>query len=43
MSGILVGLVLAGAYVVTRSLPLVVGVHATFNCLSLAVIFLVPS
>jgi membrane protease YdiL (CAAX protease family) len=39
----LLGLVLAGAYVVTRSLPLVVGVHATFNCLSLAVIFLVPT
>jgi membrane protease YdiL (CAAX protease family) len=39
----LLGLVLAGAYVVTRSLPMVVGVHATFNCLSLAVIFLVPT
>jgi membrane protease YdiL (CAAX protease family) len=37
----LLGLVLATAYVMTRSLPLVVGVHATFNCLSLAVIFLV--
>ncbi|HJT63852.1 MAG TPA: type II CAAX endopeptidase family protein [Candidatus Limnocylindria bacterium] len=40
---ILLGVILAGAYVATRSLPLVIGVHATFNCLSLAVIFLVPS
>jgi membrane protease YdiL (CAAX protease family) len=39
----LLGLILAAAYVATRSLPLVVGVHATFNCLSLAVIFLVPT
>lgn len=39
----LLGLVLAGAYVATRSLPLVVGVHAMFNCLSLAVIFVVPT
>ncbi len=39
----LLGLILAVAYVVTRSLPLVIGVHATFNCLSLAVIFLVPT
>jgi membrane protease YdiL (CAAX protease family) len=37
----LLGLILATAYVATRSLPLVVGVHATFNCLSLAVLFLV--
>jgi membrane protease YdiL (CAAX protease family) len=36
----LLGLILAGAYITTRSLPLVVGVHATFNCLSLAVLFL---
>jgi membrane protease YdiL (CAAX protease family) len=36
----LLGLILALAYVTTRSLPLVVGVHATFNCLSLAVLFL---
>ena len=39
----LLGVILAGAYVMTRSLPLVIGVHATFNGLSLAVIFLVPS
>ena len=39
---ILLGVILAGAYVATRSLPLVIGVHATFNCLSLAVLFLVP-
>ncbi len=37
----LLGLILAAAYVATRSLPLVMGVHATFNCLSLAVLFLV--
>jgi membrane protease YdiL (CAAX protease family) len=37
----LLGLILAMAYVTTRSLPLVIGVHATFNCLSLAVLFLV--
>ncbi|HEY7452055.1 MAG TPA: CPBP family intramembrane glutamic endopeptidase [Candidatus Limnocylindria bacterium] len=37
----LLGVILAGAYVATRSLPLVVGLHATFNCLSLAVLFLV--
>lgn len=37
----LLGLLLAVAYVATRSLPLVVGVHATYNCLSLAVLFLV--
>ncbi len=37
----LLGLILAAAYVTTRSLPLVIGVHATFNCLSLAVLFLV--
>ncbi len=37
----LLGLILAAAYVATRSLPLVIGVHATFNCLSLAVLFLV--
>jgi membrane protease YdiL (CAAX protease family) len=37
----LLGLILAAAYVGTRSLPLVVGVHATYNCLSLAVLFLV--
>lgn len=36
----LLGLILAVAYVTTRSLPLVIGVHATFNCLSLAVLFL---
>jgi membrane protease YdiL (CAAX protease family) len=36
----LLGLILALAYVTTRSLPLVIGVHATFNCLSLAVLFL---
>jgi membrane protease YdiL (CAAX protease family) len=39
----LLGLILAAAYVWARSLPLVVGIHATFNCLSLAVIFLLPS
>jgi membrane protease YdiL (CAAX protease family) len=39
----LLGVLLAGAYVVTRSLPLVFGIHATFNCLSLAVIFLIPT
>ena len=39
----LLGLILAIAYVTTRSLPLVIGVHATFNCLSLAVLFLVGS
>jgi uncharacterized protein len=38
---ILLGLILAAAYITTRSLPLVIGVHATFNCLSLAVLFLV--
>lgn len=37
----LLGLILGVAYVTTRSLPLVIGVHATFNCLSLAVLFLV--
>jgi membrane protease YdiL (CAAX protease family) len=37
----LLGVILAGAYVATRSLPLVVGLHATFNCLSLAVLFIV--
>lgn len=36
----LLGLILAVAYITTRSLPLVIGVHATFNCLSLAVLFL---
>jgi membrane protease YdiL (CAAX protease family) len=39
----LLGLILAAAYVITRSLPLVIGVHATFNCLSLALIFLIPT
>jgi membrane protease YdiL (CAAX protease family) len=39
----LLGLILAVAYVMTRSLPLVIGVHATFNCLSLALLFLVPT
>jgi membrane protease YdiL (CAAX protease family) len=39
----LLGLILGAAYVMTRSLPLVIGVHATFNCLSLALIFLVPT
>ncbi len=37
----LLGLILAAAYITTRSLPLVIGIHATFNCLSLAVLFLV--
>jgi len=37
------GLILGAAYVATRSLPLVIGVHATFNCLSLAVLYLVGS
>lgn len=37
----LLGLILGAAYVSTRSLPLVAGVHATFNCLSLAVLFVV--
>lgn len=39
----LLGVLLAGSYVVTRSLPLVFGIHATFNCLSLAVLFLIPT
>jgi membrane protease YdiL (CAAX protease family) len=39
----LLGLILGAAYVMTRSLPLVIGVHATFNCLSLALIFIVPT
>jgi membrane protease YdiL (CAAX protease family) len=39
----LLGLILATAYVMTRSLPLVVGLHATFNCLSLAVLFMAGS
>ena len=34
------GLILGAAYVTTRSLPLVIGVHATFNCMSLAVLYL---
>ena len=38
----LLGLILAFAYVRTRSLPLVVGMHAAFNCLSLAALFLGP-
>jgi membrane protease YdiL (CAAX protease family) len=37
---LLLGLILGQAYFVTRSLPLVIAVHATFNCLSLAVLFL---
>jgi hypothetical protein len=37
----LLGLVLAWAYVVTRSLPLVIATHVTFNCLSVAVLFVV--
>jgi membrane protease YdiL (CAAX protease family) len=37
----LLGLILGAAYSRTRSLPLVAGVHATFNCLSLAVLFVV--
>jgi membrane protease YdiL (CAAX protease family) len=39
----LLGLVLAASYVVSRSLPLVISFHATFNCLSVALIFLVPT
>lgn len=35
----MLGLVLAIAYVTTRSLPLVVATHVTFNCLSVAVLF----
>jgi membrane protease YdiL (CAAX protease family) len=37
------GLILGAAYVTTRSLPLVIGVHATFNCMSLAVLYLLGS
>ncbi len=33
------GLLLAVAYVATRSLPLVIATHVTFNCLSVAVLF----
>jgi membrane protease YdiL (CAAX protease family) len=35
----MLGLVLAIAYVTTRSLPLVVATHVMFNCLSVAVLF----
>lgn len=35
----MLGLVLAIAYVATRSLPLVVATHVMFNCLSVAVLF----
>ena len=38
---LLLGLVLAVAYVTTRSLPLVIATHVTFNSLSLAVLFAV--
>jgi hypothetical protein len=37
----LLGVIFALAYVGTRSLPLVIGMHVTFNCLSLAVLFAV--
>ena len=36
----MLGLVLALAYVATRSLPLVIATHVTFNCLSVAVLFI---
>jgi hypothetical protein len=35
----LLGVILALVYVSTRSLPLVIGMHVTYNCLSLAVLF----
>ena len=37
----LLGLALAAAYVITRSLPLVIAMHVAFNSLSLAVLFVV--
>jgi membrane protease YdiL (CAAX protease family) len=37
----LLGLALALAYVITRSLPLVIAMHVAFNSLSLAVLFAV--
>jgi membrane protease YdiL (CAAX protease family) len=38
----LLGLILGAAYVTTRSLPLVMGMHAAFNCLSLGLLYLAP-
>jgi hypothetical protein len=35
----LLGVILALVYVSTRSLPLVIGMHVSYNCLSLAVLF----
>jgi len=35
----LIGLALGLAYVITRSLPLVIAMHVAFNSLSLAVLF----
>jgi hypothetical protein len=37
----LLGLALAAAYVITRSLPLVIAMHVAFNSLSLAVLYMV--